>query len=105
MSATIAADADYAEAHGGAFSPEMTQRFVSWYQRVRNRNPDLYPELSRTDLSTAEREQLEAAAAEFVEEGKQQFYRRKDELTAKAVAACPWRADELRTKFGGTERR
>lgn len=85
----IEADADYAEAHGGAFSPELTQEFVQWYQAENSKTGSGLPELGRSDLSSEEAGRRQAAVDRFITERTE---RRKAEIGAiqkRAAMGCP----------------
>jgi len=89
----LEANAAFAESHGGAYSPEMMQRFVDWYQRLRAREPDAYPALHRTDLTKAERDARAAAEAAFKREEVAIAKQKMAAAEQRSIAACPWRQD------------
>src|SRR3546814_7979121 len=54
MASAIEAEAAYAERHGGAFSPELTQEFVQWYRAQSAKAGSELPDLGKTDLTVDE---------------------------------------------------
>ena len=96
--AALQRDLDYAEAHNNAMSPELTQHFVAWYQRVRSERPSAYPALWRTDLTSAEEGLRNAAVEEFQRGLAAEFRQWQAASLERRIAACPWREKELRAE-------
>lgn len=76
ISSVMAAEADYADAHGGEFSPLMMQDFVSWYGREQARTGSNLPGLTETTLSPAQQASRQAAADRFAR-GRMDGYKAK----------------------------
>lgn len=92
----LAADAQYAETHGGSFSPSMTSDFVSWYDKARSKRPRDYPPLTATVLTSTEQAQRQSAIDEFLRFRTSRANREATDRLERTIAACPHRADELR---------
>ncbi|AOH87271.1 hypothetical protein AWL63_24285 (plasmid) [Sphingomonas panacis] len=71
MSALMTAEADYADAHGGEFTPEMTRDFIAWYAKKRGRPGSDLPALHETTLTPAQRASKQAAADRFARQRMQ----------------------------------
>src|SRR3546814_17469569 len=65
MASAIEAEAAYAERHGGAFSPELTQEFVQWYRAQSAKAGSELPDLGKTDLTVDEARARRAAVDRF----------------------------------------
>src|SRR3546814_4856803 len=68
MASAIEAEAAYAERHGGAFSPELTQEFVQWYRAQSAKAGSELPDLGKTDLTVDEARARQAAVDRFQRE-------------------------------------
>src|SRR3546814_3585412 len=65
MASAIEAEAAYAERHGGAFSPELTQEFVQWYRAQSAKAGSELPDLGKTNLTVDEARAGQGAVARF----------------------------------------
>lgn len=95
-SLSLTADAQYAETHGGSFSPSMTRDFVSWYDKARSQRRADFPALTATVLTSKERAKREAAVHEYLRFRTARREREATDRLERTIAACPHRADELR---------
>jgi hypothetical protein len=62
----MTAEADYADTHGGEFTPEMMQDFVSWYAREQGRSGSNLPALHETNVTPTQLASRHAAVDRFV---------------------------------------
>lgn len=88
LAAVTEADAAYADANGGAFSPRLMEQFVQWYGAERARDARL-PELWRTELSPEEIGQRQTAVERF---SREEFAHRRASVAAiesEAARGCP----------------
>jgi len=89
MASAIEAEATYAEAHGGAFSPELTQEFVQWYRREGAKAGSDLPDLGRTDLTREEEGRRQAAVDRFQRERNDRHKARATTIQREAARGCP----------------
>src|SRR3546814_12593941 len=87
MASAIEAEAAYAERHGGAFSPELTQEFVQWYRAQSAKAGSELPDLGKTDLTVDEARARQAAVDRFQRE-------RSDRQNAMVAAIHRERSEE-----------
>jgi DNA-binding transcriptional regulator YdaS (Cro superfamily) len=85
----IEAEVDYAETHGGAFSPELTQEFVRWYQAESSKAGTGLPDLGRSDVSSDEGRRRQAAVDRFVNERAARRKAEMDAIHKRAAMGCP----------------
>jgi len=93
----IESDAQYAETHNDEFSPEMIQRYVIWY-RKRQSDGENYPDLHQTKLSPSEQYQRQQSIEAYLDHQKAERDAVIEDYTARLIQACPWRADEIRSR-------
>lgn len=89
MASAIESEATYAETHGGAFSPQLTQEFVQWYRRESAKAGSELPDLGRTDLTRAEEVRRQAAVNRFQQERNDRHKALAATIRTEAAKGCP----------------
>src|SRR3546814_16839290 len=89
MASAIEAEAAYAERHGGAFSPELTQEFVQWYRAQSAKAGSELPDLGKTDLTVDEARARQAAVDRFQRERSDRQNAMVAAIHREAARGCP----------------
>lgn len=93
----IESDAEYADTHNNEFSPEMKQRYFIWY-RKRQSDGENYPDLHQIKLSLSEQYQRQQSIEAFLDHQKAERDGVIADYRARLIQACPWKADEIRSR-------
>ena len=93
----LLADAEYAESHNNEMSPDMMQRYISWY-RDRVAEGAKYPDLTSAILSASERHQRQRSIIDFLDYEKREREVFDLEVRAALIEACPWKTADIKAK-------